>query len=37
MKHTNIDPDKLTTLRDNAKGGYEGEMSLITQSNTGGM
>ena len=37
MKYTNIDPDKLTTLRDNAAGGYKGEMSLITQSNKDGM
>lgn len=37
MKHTNIDPDKLTTLRDNATGGYSGAMSLITQGNKDGM
>lgn len=37
MKHTNIDPDKLTTLRVNAAGGYSGAMSLITQGNKDGM
>lgn len=37
MKHTNIDPDNLTRLRDNATGGYEGEMSLITKVDKDGL
>lgn len=37
MKYTNIDPENLTSLRDNAKGGYEGEMSLITQGDKEGL
>lgn len=38
MKHTNIDPDKLTNLRSDPKtGGYSGGMSLITQVNKEGM
>ena len=38
MKHTNIDPDKLTNLRSDPKtGGYSGGMSLITQVNKEGI
>lgn len=38
MKHTNIDPENLTSLRNDSKvGGYKGEMSLITQGDKEGL